>query len=45
MLTEVETGDAWEVIEYRAHLIVIKRYSDGLLRTVLADDAAYVPKP
>jgi hypothetical protein len=43
MLRELETGDVWEIIEARAHLIVIKRERDGLLRTILDDTPAYAP--
>lgn len=45
MLTERETGDLWDVIEQRKHLAVIKRQSDGLLRTVLADSSDYEQTP
>jgi hypothetical protein len=37
MLRERETGDFWEVIEHRNHLLVIKRANDGLLRTIVAE--------
>lgn len=43
MLHENETGEDWTIIEYRNHLLVIKRNSDGLLRTILADTTEYAP--
>lgn len=45
MLTERETGDLWDVIEHRKHLAVIKRQSDGLLRTILVGSSDYEKTP
>lgn len=41
MLREIETGDLWQVIEWRKHLLVVKRNNDGLLRIILNDNPAY----